>query len=882
MQHVFFFGNGRADGSARMKDILGGKGANLHEMTRLGIPVPPGFTISAKLCNEYLTERKLPEELCNEVTKAMLRLESVTGRSFGDPKAPLLVSVRSGAKFSMPGMMNTILNLGLNDATAAALAEQTGNPGFAYDSYRRFVQMYAVAVLNLTPDDGARPIEDAIEQLRVRRNAKRVIDLDPSDLQELVITIKSLVERESGLPFPDDPWDQLWHAIEAVFRSWHTRRAIDYRRLDNIPGDLGTAVNVMTMVYGNMGEDSATGVVFTRNPSTGEPKLFGEFLVNAQGEDVVAGIRTPEPIDAMAAKFPRPYDQLSKTCDALERHYRDMQDVEFTVERGHLYLLQTRSAKRTAQSAIRTAVDMVHDSLITEQEAVSRVDPYQLDQLLHPTIDPSAAVDVLATGLPASPGAAVGRVVFDADRVVERSENGDPVILVRRETNPDDFHGMVAAAGILTERGGMTSHAAVVARGMGKSCVCGCKGIHVDEQNRLFVVDHREVKEGDWLTIDGSGGRVIAGRVTLIDPTPSEQFEQLMEWADKFRRLRVRTNADTPADSDRAIQFGAEGIGLCRTEHMFFEENRIDAMREMIVAKHLAGRRKALAKLLPMQRSDFLGIFRAMDGYPVTIRLLDPPLHEFLPQGTREIKKIARRIKVPFEQLRNFVEMLTEVNPMLGHRGCRLGITYPEITEMQAEAIFEAACDALNEGVQVFPEVMVPLVAYADEFKRQSELVRETAERVFARRKVRIDYLVGTMIELPRAALTANEIAETAEFFSFGTNDLTQTTLGLSRDDAGRFLPTYIDSGIVPQDPFQTIDRDGVGALVEMGVERGRSTSPALKIGICGEHGGDPKTIRFCHDVGMNYVSCSPFRVPIARLAAAQAALSSEETVDTR
>ena len=882
MQHVFFFGNGRADGSARMKDILGGKGANLHEMTRLGLPVPPGFTISAKLCTEYLTERKLPEELRNEVTKAMLRLESVTGRGFGDTKAPLLVSVRSGAKFSMPGMMNTILNLGLNDATVAALAEQTGNPGFAYDSYRRFVQMYAVVVLNLKPEDGAHPIEDAIEQIKSLRNAKRAIDLDPSDLQELVITIKSLVEREAGLSFPDDPWDQLWHAIEAVFRSWHTRRAIDYRRLNNIPGDLGTAVNVMTMVYGNMGEDSATGVVFTRNPSTGEPKLFGEFLVNAQGEDVVAGIRTPEPIDAMAARFPKPYDQLSKTCDTLEQHYRDMQDVEFTVERGHLYLLQTRSAKRTAQAAIRAAVDMVHDSLITQQEAVCRVDPYQLDQLLHPTIDASAAVDVLARGLPASPGAAVGRVVFDADRAVEHTENGDPVILVRRETNPNDFHGMVAAAGILTERGGMTSHAAVVARGMGKSCVCGCKEIHVDEQNRLFVVDHREVKEGDWLTIDGSDGRVIAGRVTLIDRTPSEQFEQLMEWADKFRRLRVRTNADTPADSHRAIQFGAEGIGLCRTEHMFFEESRIDAMREMIVAKDLAGRREALAKLLPIQRSDFLGIFQAMDGYPVTIRLLDPPLHEFLPQGTEEIKKIAKRINVPFEQLRNFVEMLTEVNPMLGHRGCRLGITYPEITEMQAEAIFEAACDAVNEGVQVFPEVMVPLVAYAEEFRRQSDLVRKMAELVFARRKVRIDYLVGTMIELPRAALTANEIAETAEFFSFGTNDLTQTTLGLSRDDAGRFLPAYIDSGIVPQDPFQTIDRDGVGALVEMGVERGRSTSPALKIGICGEHGGDPKTIKFCHDIGMNYVSCSPFRIPIARLAAAQAALSSEETVDTR
>ena len=882
MQHVFFFGNGLADGSARMKDILGGKGANLHEMTRLGLPIPPGFTISTKLCAEYLTERKLPEELRNDVTKAMLRLESVTGRSFGDTKAPLLVSVRSGAKISMPGMMSTILNLGLNDATVSALAEQTGNPAFAYDSYRRFVQMYGAVVLNLNSDEGAQAIEDAIEQVKSRCNAKREIDLDPSDLQELVITIKSLVEREAGLPFPDDPWDQLWRAIEAVFRSWHTERAIHYRRINSIPDHLGTAVNVMTMVYGNMGEDSATGVVFTRNPSTGEPKLFGEFLVNAQGEDVVAGIRTPEPIDAMAARFPKPYDQLSKTCDTLEQHYRDMQDVEFTVERGNLYLLQTRSAKRTAQAAIRAAVDMVHDSLITQQEAVCRVDPYQLDQLLHPTIDASAAVDVLARGLPASPGAAVGRVVFDADRAVEHTENGDPVILVRRETNPNDFHGMVAAAGILTERGGMTSHAAVVARGMGKSCVCGCKEIHVNEQDRLFVVDHREVKEGDWLTIDGSDGRVIAGRVTLIDRTPSEQFEQLMEWADKFRRLRVRTNADTPADSHRAIQFGAEGIGLCRTEHMFFEEGRIDAMREMIVAKDLAGRREALAKLLPIQRSDFLGIFRAMDGYPVTIRLLDPPLHEFLPRGTEEIKKIAKRINVPFEQLHNFVEMLTEVNPMLGHRGCRLGITYPEITEMQAEAIFEAACDALNEGVQVFPEVMVPLVAYAEEFRRQSDLVRKMAERVFARRKVRIDYLVGTMIELPRAALTANELAETAQFFSFGTNDLTQTTLGLSRDDAGRFLPAYIDSGIVPQDPFQTIDRDGVGALVEMGVERGRSTSPALKIGICGEHGGDPKTIKFCHDVGMNYVSCSPFRIPIARLAAAQAALSSEGTVDTR
>ncbi len=876
MPNVYFFANGRADGSAKMKDILGGKGASLHEMTRLGIPVPPGFTIAASLCAQYLTDRKLTEDLCNEVHEAMSRLESATGRGFGDSTAPLLVAVRSGAKASMPGMMDTILNLGLNDQTAAALAEQTGNPKFAYDSYRRFVQMYASVVPGIGRGNGRDPIHDAIEAAKSRHNASREIDLPVDDLKDLVTTMQDIIERETGVPFPQDPWDQLWRSIEAVFRSWDTRRAIDYRRLNRIPHHLGTAVNIVAMVFGNMGEDSATGVVFTRDPSTGERRLFGEYLVNAQGEDVVAGIRTPEPIDSMAATLPAVFDELRTTCTTLEEHFREMQDVEFTAERGRLYLLQTRSAKRTVQAAVRVAVDMVHDGLISERDAVLRVDPYQLDQLLHATVDPDVSIDLLSTGLPASPGAAVGRVVFDADAAVARHADGEPTILVRRETNPDDFHGMVAAVGILTERGGMTSHAAVVARGMGKSCVCGCKELHVDEAEKAFSVDGRVVREGDWLTIDGSSGRVIAGRVPLIDRAPSADFDELMTWADRHRRLRVRTNADTQADASRAVEFGAEGIGLCRTEHMFFEEDRIDVMREMIVAKDLDGRRAALSKLLPMQRQDFLGIFRAMDGFPVTIRLLDPPLHEFLPHGSDEIEALAERIDVPFEQLRGFVKILTEVNPMLGHRGCRLGITYPEITEMQAEAIFEASCDAQIEGVRVLPEIMVPLVAYVEELDRQTALVRETAERVFTRRDVRVEFLVGTMIELPRAALTADKIAQTAEFFSFGTNDLTQTTLGLSRDDAGRFLPTYVEMGVMAEDPFQTIDRDGVGALVEIGVQRGRQTNPKLKIGICGEHAGDPKTVAFCHQVGMSYVSCSPFRLPVARLAAAHASLTTD------
>ncbi|MCZ6917293.1 MAG: pyruvate, phosphate dikinase [Gemmatimonadetes bacterium] len=879
MQTVFFFGNGQADGSAQMKDVLGGKGANLHEMTRLGIPVPPGFTISATLCSPYLRERRLPDDLRSDVTTAVAQLESVTGRDLGGAEAPLLVSVRSGAPVSMPGMMDTILNLGLNDTTVEALAAQSANPAFAYDSYRRFAQMYGEVVFGLTAANEESPIEHATEELKRLRGVEREIDLDPADLAELVQTIKRVIHDETGKVFPDDPWEQLWGAVEAVFRSWNTKRAMAYRRAHHIGDAVGTAVNVVAMVYGNMGEDSGTGVVFTRNPSTGEPTLFGEFLPNAQGEDVVAGTRTPEPISAMTKIWPGIEGQLREMGRMLERHFRDVQDIEFTVERGKLYLLQTRGAKRSAQAAVRVAVDMVAEALLSEQDAVGRVDPDQLERLLHPTIDPDLEVDVLATGLPASPGAAVGRVVFDADTAAERGADGEPVILVRRETNPDDFHGMLAAEAILTERGGMTSHAAVVARGIGKACVAGCKEVHVDEAHRRFEVNGRMVAEDDWITIDGSSGRVIAGSVTLTAPAPGEHFEQLMQWADKFRMLRVRANADTPADAARAVEFGAEGIGLCRTEHMFFEEGRIEIVREMIVAKNLAGRRKALGRLLPIQRGDFVGLFRAMDGRPVTIRLLDPPLHEFLPKTDEEIKRLADTIGVGFEELRNFISVLTEVNPMLGHRGCRLGITFPEITEMQAEAIFEAACDVADDGIEVMPEVMVPLVGFAEEFDRQASVVRATAEQVFARRGRHVEYLLGTMIELPRAALTADKIAETAEFFSFGTNDLTQTTLGLSRDDAGRFLPAYVEFGIIPDNPFQTIDRDGVGALVETGIRLGRETNPKLKIGICGEHGGDPRSIRFFHEAGMNYVSCSPFRVPIARLAAAQAALKDAPAV---
>jgi pyruvate,orthophosphate dikinase len=873
-RHVYFFGNGTAEGGADMKPLLGSKGANLAEMTNIGIPVPPGFTLSTDVCRRYLAERSLPAEVRDEVRNAVARLEQVTGRTFGGTEAPLLVSVRSGAPVSMPGMMDTVLNLGLTESTANALARQSGNAAFAFDSYRRLVQMYGEVVLGLRPQAGERdPFEAVIEAAKARHGCTREIDLPEDELRAMVERFRALAARMGGRPFPEDPWEQLWGAVEAVFRSWHNRRAVDYRRVHRIPDHIGTAVSVVTMVYGNMGEDSGTGVAFTRNPSTGEPTLYGEFLVNAQGEDLVAGTRDPEPITAMRDHLPEAFAQLQETAIRLERHFRNMQDIEFTVERGRLYLLQTRTGKRTGKAAVRIAVDMVREGLLTTDEALLRVDPDQLNQLLHPTIDPEQAVTVIAHGLPASPGAAVGRAVFDADTAADRGGNGEPVILVRRETSPDDFHGMAVAQAIVTARGGMTSHAAVVARGMGKCCVAGAKDLEVDEVARTFRSNGTVIHEGDWITVDGTAGRVLLGQVPLVEPTPTDEFRQLMGWADAARELRVRTNADTPRDAARARAFGAEGIGLCRTEHMFFEGDRLTAMREMIVATDLEGRRRALLKLLPMQRNDFVEIFRAMDGLPVTIRLLDPPLHEFLPREAEEIEAMAATLGVPAERLRHTVDVLTEVNPMLGHRGCRLGLTFPEITEMQAQAIFEAACEAAAQGVQVVPEVMVPLVADVEELRRQVELVRGVAERVFTERKRRVEYHLGTMIELPRAALTADRVARVADFFSFGTNDLTQTTFGLSRDDAGRFLPFYVEQGILPDDPFQTLDQEGVGKLIELAVQLGRSTNPKLKVGICGEHGGDPRSVEFFHRTGFNYVSCSPFRVPVARLAAARAAI---------
>jgi pyruvate,orthophosphate dikinase len=873
MAYVYAFGGGAADGHAGMTDVLGGKGANLAEMTRIGIPVPPGFTISARLCIDYVRSGSLPDTVDPEVRAALKRVEELTGRTFGGTERPLLLSVRSGAKISMPGMMDTILNLGLNDDAAAALAAESGNERFAYDSYRRFVQMYGNVVYGIKAEAGD-PFEHALEEARASRGVDRDIDLSADDLRELVRSFKQIVERETGHPFPDDPWAQLWGAIEAVFGSWNSRRAVDYRRVHRIPDDLGTAVNVMAMVFGNVSEDSGTGVAFTRNPSTGEPKVFGEFLVNAQGEDVVAGIRDPEPLEKMSEWMPAAHAEFEEYCRKLEVHYHDMQDVEFTIERGTLYILQTRRGKRTAAAAVRVAVDMVEEGLIDPDQAIWRVEPDQLNQLLHPTIDPDADLEVIATGLPASPGAAVGKAVFDADRAVEIASDGSPVILVRRETSPDDFHGMVAAVGILTARGGMTSHAAVVARGMGKCCVAGAKELAVDAAARQFEVNGATVAEGDWLTLDGTAGRVILGRTKLVEPEPGPAFRQVMEWADERRRLRVRTNADTPKDAARAREFGAEGIGLCRTEHMFFEGERIFSMRKMILADSEEERRAALATLLPMQRDDFAGIFRAMDGFPVTIRLLDPPLHEFLPHDDAEIREVAERIGVDEKAVRRALETRAEANPMLGHRGCRLGLTYPEITEMQARAIFEAACAVAADGVEVHPEVMVPLVSHVDELRHQEGIVRRVAEEVFAQYGRSVEYMVGTMIEIPRACITAHQIAEVAEFFSFGTNDLTQTTFGISRDDAGRFLPQYVERGILSDDPFQTLDAEGVGALVLLAVEGGRTTSPSLKIGICGEHGGDPRSVGFCHRAGLNYVSCSPFRVPIARLAAAQAAVA--------
>ncbi len=874
---VYFFGTGRADGSAAMRDILGGKGAGLAEMANLGLPIPPGFTISAKLCITYLEKGTFPDELREEVNRHLKQLEQATNKKFGDPKSPLLVSVRSGAAVSMPGMMETILNLGLNDETVQGLIAASKNPGFAYDSYRRFVQMYGDVVFDL----GKEPFVEVLDEFKRRRKVQRDIDLPPQDLQALVHEFKSIIQAKRGVPFPEDPTAQLWGAIEAVFKSWRTRRAVDYRRVHGIPDDMGTAVSVVAMVYGNMGDHSGTGVAFTRDCRTGENVLNGDFLTNAQGEDVVSGARTPEPLAKMKrGRFAKVYRELERIAAKLERHFKDVQDIEFTFEHGKLYMLQTRRAQRTGLAAVRSAVEMVAEGLITEDEAVQRVPPQDLDQIFHPMVDPHAAVAVIARGLPASPGAAMGEAVFDADEAEALAKKGHKVILVRPETSPEDFHGIVAAQAVLTARGGMTSHAAIVARGMGKTCVVGAKEIEVDPRGGRFRANGRVVKRGQLITVDGTTGRVILGAARLVQPKIGGHYAKLMDWADARRRLRVRANADTPADAKRAREFGAEGIGLCRTEHMFFEGARITAMREMIVAPDEAGRRRALAKLLPMQRGDFEGIFEAMAGHPVTIRLLDPPLHEFLPHTREEIAALAKAMKLPATKLQRLVASLVEANPMLGHRGCRLGITYPEITETQARAIFEAACRVVGRGQKVVVEVMIPLVAHVEELRRQTEIVRRVAQEVFLAEGRAVPYLVGTMIELPRAALTADEVAQEAEFFSFGTNDLTQTTFGLSRDDAGRFLPFYVERGILKDDPFQVLDQEGVGKLIELAVRLGRGTRNDLKIGICGEHGGDPASVKFCHRVGINYVSCSPFRVPIARLAAAQAALEEAGVVN--
>jgi pyruvate,orthophosphate dikinase len=866
---VYFFGAGEAEGGKELKELLGGKGANLGEMTRIGVPVPPGFTITTEACRHFLRHGKHPDTLAAEVEASLRRIEATTGKTFGGAENPLLVSVRSGAAASMPGMMDTILNLGLNDRTVQALSRQASDERFAYDSYRRFVQMYGNVVLGIR---GER-FEELLESVKRDRGVEHDTELEAGDLKGLVTGFKALIHQVTGADFPEDSQVQLWGAIDAVFRSWDNARAVAYRRVNGIPGDLGTAVSVVSMVFGNMGADSGTGVAFTRNPSTGERELFGEFLVNAQGEDVVAGIRDPLPIALMRERLPTAYEKLVTAAAGLERHYGDMQDLEFTVERGELYMLQTRTGKRSAAAAVRIAVEMVDEEVVTREDAVLRVHPAQLDQLLHPAIDPDASVDVLTTGLPASPGAAAGQVVFSPDEAAQRGAAGDDVILVRRETSPEDFHGMVAARAIVTARGGMTSHAAVVARGMGKCCVVGASGVEVDEAYRRFRVGEATIEEGEWITVDGSTGRIIRGQVPTIDAELSPQLQRLMEWADSFRTLGVRANADSPHDAEVARRFGAEGIGLCRTEHMFFEGDRIQAVREMILAESGGRRTIAAAKLLPMQRGDFEGIFRAMDGLPVTIRLLDPPLHEFLPQGAAEIKDLARTMGMEPGRLRARIDQHQEANPMLGHRGVRLGITSPDITWMQAQAILEAAVAVQKEGIAVKPEIMVPLVATVEELRRQRRLIEEAAEDVFDQAGERVDYLVGTMIELPRAALTADEIGAEADFFSFGTNDLTQTTMGLSRDDAGRFLPAYIEAGILPDDPFQTLDRSGVGKLVEMGTRLGRAAKPRLKVGICGEHGGDPRSIRFFADLGLDYVSCSPYRVPVARLAAAQAAL---------
>jgi len=877
-KYLYFFGNGKADGTGAMKGLLGGKGAGLAEMTNAGIPVPPGFTITTEVCNLfYELGQRVPDGLDVETREYMKKIEEAVGnRRFGDAACPLLVSVRSGAKLSMPGMMDTVLNLGLNDQTIAGLILMSGNESFAWDAYRRFIQMFSNVVMDVDKD----VFEDMIHAVKKKKKVSHIINLTTEDLKALVEKFKAKVQQITKRDFPQDPWDQLIMARDAVFNSWNNPRAITYRKLNDIPSDLGTAVTVQAMVFGNMGDTSATGVGFTRDPSIGVKEFYGEYLTNAQGEDVVAGIRTPRPIADLKKAMPEVYRQLRDITTRIEKHYRDVQDFEFTVQEGKLFMLQTRTGKRTAHAAVKIAVDMVGEGLISKEEAVLRVEPASLDQILHPIIDPSAKIEIIAKGLPASPGAASGRVVFTADEAVKAAKN-DKIILVRPETTPDDIHGMDAARGILTARGGMTSHAAVVARGMGKPCVAGCESIKVDLKAKKFIAGKYTVKEGDYITIDGGTGRVILGKVQTKDPEVSGDFGTLMRWVDEVRTMGVRANADIPRDARMARRFGAEGIGLCRTEHMFFAEERLTIVQQMILADTTEDREKLLAKLLPMQRSDFKGLFEAMEGFPVTIRLLDPPLHEFLPKreelmvdlALMKAKHAPKAAITKKEKMLRRVEDLHEFNPMLGHRGCRLGIVYPEITRMQTRAIIEAACDLSKKGKKIVPEIMVPLVSLKKELQNQKELIKTTAEDVMKKKGCRIDYLVGTMIELPRAALVADKIAEDAEFFSFGTNDLTQTTYGFSRDDAARFITYYTENNILDKDPFQTLDQEGVGELVQMGVTRGRSTRPDLKIGICGEHGGDPASVEFCYRTGLNYVSCSPYRVPIARLAAAHAKL---------
>jgi pyruvate,orthophosphate dikinase len=887
---VYAFGGGKAEGRASLRNLLGGKGAGLAEMAHLGLPVPPGFTITTEVCTYfYAHDKTYPKDLKPQVETALAAVGRITGKKFGDAQNPLLVSVRSGARASMPGMMDTVLNLGLNDATVEAVAEKSGDRRFAQDSYRRFITMYSDVVLGI----GHHHFEEILDDHKDRHGYSLDTDLNAGDWAQIIVRYKERVEEESGKPFPQDPHDQLWGAIGAVFGSWMNQRAITYRRLHNIPESWGTAVNVQAMVFGNMGETSATGVAFTRNPSTGEKKLYGEFLINAQGEDVVAGIRTPQEITeearresgsdkpSMEKAMPEAFAELKRIHAALEKHYRDMQDLEFTVEQGKLWMLQTRNGKRTAKAALRIAVELANEKLISKQEAVTRIEPGSLDQLLHPTIDPAAERKIFATGLPASPGAACGEIVFSPDEAELLKSQGHRVILVRVETSPEDIHGMHAAEGILTTRGGMTSHAAVVARGMGKPCVSGAGSLRVDYRAQTMTAGGTTLKKGEMLTIDGSTGQVLVGKVPMTQPALAGEFATLMQWADAARKLKVRANADTPADARAAVKFGAEGIGLCRTEHMFFDEDRIRAVREMILAGDEAARRVALAKLLPMQRKDFAELFEIMGALPVTIRLLDPPLHEFLPHGEEEIAEVAKAMGADPKALEDRARELHEFNPMLGFRGCRLAIAYPEIAEMQARAIFEAAVEASKKiGKPVVPEIMVPLIATKAELDVVKERIDAVAKMVAAETKSSVKYQVGTMIELPRAALKAGEIAETAEFFSFGTNDLTQTAFGISRDDAASFLGVYTSKGILPCDPFVSIDRDGVGELMRIAVERGRKVRKTIKLGICGEHGGDPASVAFCHEIALDYVSCSPFRVPIARLAAAQAALGKDAGAD--